>query len=96
MLLSLSLLSAISSPVPNAAQYPVPAAVADVFAADAVKVDRLTIPYRLMSPAKVEEGKRYPVVLFLHGAGERGDDEEEPGGERAYERHGEQEDGADT
>ncbi len=32
--------------------------------------------YRLLSPAKIEDGKKYPVVLFLHGAGERGDDNE--------------------
>ncbi len=32
------------------------------------------IPYRLAVPEKVEEGKVYPLVLFLHGAGERGDD----------------------
>ena len=30
--------------------------------------------YRLMAPAEVESGKTYPLVLFLHGAGERGDD----------------------
>lgn len=30
--------------------------------------------YRLMEPAKIEPGKQYPVVLFMHGAGERGDD----------------------
>jgi predicted peptidase len=30
--------------------------------------------YRLLKPAKIESGKKYPVVLFLHGAGERGDD----------------------
>lgn len=30
--------------------------------------------YRLAEPAKVEEGKTYPLVLFLHGAGERGND----------------------
>jgi predicted peptidase len=33
-----------------------------------------TFKYRLLKPAKVEEGKKYPVVLFLHGAGERGND----------------------
>ncbi|WP_437226806.1 alpha/beta hydrolase-fold protein [Planctomicrobium sp. SH661] len=33
-----------------------------------------TLPYRLLRPAVVEPGVRYPVVLFLHGAGERGDD----------------------
>jgi predicted peptidase len=30
--------------------------------------------YRLLSPEKIEPGKKYPVILFLHGAGERGDD----------------------
>ncbi len=30
--------------------------------------------YRLLKPAKVEPGKTYPLVLFMHGAGERGDD----------------------
>ncbi len=32
--------------------------------------------YRMLSPGKVEAGKKYPLVLFLHGAGERGDDNE--------------------
>lgn len=30
--------------------------------------------YNLLAPQSIEEGKRYPLVLFLHGAGERGDD----------------------
>jgi predicted peptidase len=30
------------------------------------------IPYRLLSPAVVEKGRKYPLILFLHGAGERG------------------------
>jgi len=30
--------------------------------------------YRLLGPAAVEPGQRYPLVLFLHGAGERGSD----------------------
>ena len=33
-----------------------------------------TLPYRLMRPAGVDRGKTYPLVLFLHGAGERGVD----------------------
>jgi predicted peptidase len=33
-----------------------------------------TMPYRLLKPETVEEGKTYPLVLFLHGAGERGSD----------------------
>lgn len=32
-----------------------------------------TMNYRLFEPKK-EEGKKYPLVLFLHGSGERGDD----------------------
>ena len=36
--------------------------------------DGYTLPYRLHAPAKCAEGVRYPLVLFLHGAGERGND----------------------
>src|SRR5205807_823190 len=32
------------------------------------------LPYRLLKPLNYEEAKKYPLVLFLHGAGERGDD----------------------
>jgi lysophospholipase L1-like esterase/poly(3-hydroxybutyrate) depolymerase len=31
-----------------------------------------TLPYRLLSPEKTEPGRKYPLVLFFHGAGERG------------------------
>lgn len=34
------------------------------------------INYRLLKPEKPLKGKKYPLVLFLHGAGERGDDNE--------------------
>ncbi|MBI1369725.1 MAG: prolyl oligopeptidase family serine peptidase [Planctomycetes bacterium] len=30
--------------------------------------------YRLMKPAKIEPGRKYPLIVFLHGAGERGAD----------------------
>ena len=33
-----------------------------------------TLPYRLLKPQKIEPGKRYPLLLFLHGLGERGAD----------------------
>jgi lysophospholipase L1-like esterase/poly(3-hydroxybutyrate) depolymerase len=33
-----------------------------------------TMPYLLLPPAEMEEGKTYPLVVFLHGAGERGSD----------------------
>ena len=34
----------------------------------------LPFRYRLLRPEALEPGKRYPLVLFLHGAGERGSD----------------------
>ncbi|MFN9718028.1 MAG: alpha/beta hydrolase-fold protein, partial [Planctomycetota bacterium] len=33
-----------------------------------------TFEYRLMRPPVVEQDKKYPLVIFLHGAGERGRD----------------------
>ena len=37
-----------------------------------------TLLYRFLPPAKLEAGQKYPLVLFLHGAGERGDDNTKP------------------
>jgi predicted peptidase len=34
------------------------------------------LPYRLLKPMAVDGTKKYPLVVFLHGAGERGDDDE--------------------
>jgi predicted peptidase len=34
----------------------------------------LSLPYRLLRPAKPGKGQVYPLILFLHGAGERGND----------------------
>ena len=36
--------------------------------------DGQALPYRFLTPEKIEPGKRYPLVLFMHGAGERGTD----------------------
>lgn len=33
-----------------------------------------TLLYRLLKPTETESGKRYPLVIFLHGSGERGND----------------------
>jgi predicted peptidase len=35
-----------------------------------------TLPYRVLLPLNYDKTKAYPVVLFLHGAGERGSDNE--------------------
>jgi len=35
-----------------------------------------TMPYRLFVPENYDASKAYPLVLFLHGSGERGDDNE--------------------
>lgn len=32
------------------------------------------LPYRLLKPEKPAPGEKYPLVIFLHGAGERGSD----------------------
>jgi predicted peptidase len=36
--------------------------------------DGRQLPYRLMKPDGYDAGKKYPLVVFLHGAGERGTD----------------------
>lgn len=38
--------------------------------------DETLLKYRFSAPANVEAGKTYPLVLFMHGAGERGSDNE--------------------
>lgn len=34
------------------------------------------LPYRILYPANYDKTKKYPLILFLHGAGERGNDNE--------------------
>ncbi len=37
---------------------------------------RDTLPYRLLLPQDYDASKKYPLILFLHGSGERGNDNE--------------------
>ncbi|MDR1818323.1 MAG: dienelactone hydrolase family protein [Puniceicoccales bacterium] len=46
----------------------------DCFEARAFTRAGATLPYRLLSPEKIENAKKYPLVIFLHGVGERGTD----------------------
>ncbi|MDE0820457.1 MAG: GDSL-type esterase/lipase family protein [Opitutales bacterium] len=39
-----------------------------------VQVANSKYPYLLLTPNKITKGRVYPLVLFLHGAGERGND----------------------
>lgn len=34
------------------------------------------LPYRMLRPEVINEGEKYPLVIFLHGSGERGNDNE--------------------
>lgn len=36
--------------------------------------DDTELLYRIAAPEKTEEGKQYPLILFLHGSGQRGTD----------------------
>ncbi len=36
--------------------------------------NKVPLKYRLLKPIQYEAGKKVPLILFLHGAGERGDD----------------------
>lgn len=38
--------------------------------------DTTTLNYRLFKPAVIQESKNYPLILTIHGAGERGNDNE--------------------
>jgi len=48
--------------------------VAKSFTSDAVAVDGHSYPYRLLAPLPTKRDCDRPLVVFLHGAGERGGD----------------------
>ncbi len=47
-----------------------------VFLKETFTDNGFTLPYRVMYPENYDSTKQYPLVFFLHGAGERGDDNE--------------------
>ena len=50
--------------------------IVDMFSRRAHFLDSKRIPYRLFVPANYDSTKQYPLVLTLHGSGERGIDNE--------------------
>lgn len=49
--------------------------VVELFAAKTfTAADRTRLPYRIYVPSNYDPAKQYPVLVFLHGAGERGND----------------------
>lgn len=63
-----------------AAPSPSPEQLAELYEARTVRVapakdaEPVEFAYRLLAPASITPGNRYPLVIFLHGAGERGHD----------------------
>jgi lysophospholipase L1-like esterase/poly(3-hydroxybutyrate) depolymerase len=49
-------------------------ALTELFAEGAVTHESRRLPYRLLAPDDFDANKRFPLVLFLHGMGERGSD----------------------
>lgn len=47
---------------------------ADGFTDHSFTAARGTIPYRILAPNEIKSDAKYPLIIFLHGAGERGDD----------------------
>ena len=41
------------------------------------KKDGAVLPYRILLPKNFDQNKKYPLLVFLHGAGERGGDNEQ-------------------
>jgi len=44
-----------------------------VFEAKTFTGTRCSLPYRILSPVEMKPGTLYPLVIFLHGAEQRGD-----------------------
>lgn len=40
------------------------------------QIDGVSLPYQVSFPENYDESKKYPLLVFLHGAGEKGEDNE--------------------
>jgi predicted peptidase len=78
ILLALALATDAAAPP---AEAPVTPPVTEVIAGFVARtfVDKgFVLPYRLLVPEGYDPRRAYPIVIFLHGAGERGDDNTKP------------------
>lgn len=48
----------------------------ELFQRDTFRHDTLSLPYRILYPEQYDPLLQYPLIVFLHGAGERGSDNE--------------------
>jgi len=48
--------------------------VSEMYKAEIFKSKGIQLPYRILYPKNFDTAKQYPLVLFLHGSGERGSD----------------------
>lgn len=55
---------------------PAPEALELFEAKEYISAEGDTLLYRMLSPKRIRSGREYPLVLFLHGSGERGNDNE--------------------
>ncbi|MEZ6014720.1 MAG: GDSL-type esterase/lipase family protein [Planctomycetota bacterium] len=70
---TLALVATLQGPLPPNTP-PKPQDPDALFLASKVEFDGHTLEYRLLTPQPMRAGERYPLILFLHGAGERGAD----------------------
>jgi len=50
--------------------------IAEKFERSTFSFDNIVLPYRFYSPSQTEKDRLYPLILTLHGAGERGNNNE--------------------
>lgn len=54
--------------------YKLPAQYPMLYQSQTLIIKKDTLNYRIMYPENFDPSKKYPLILFLHGAGERGND----------------------